>query len=74
MRRNSPTAPGLIVEGEADLESSRERLLAVLDRFVAGGEQRCTTHPHVFFGAMTPREWSTMMYKHLDHHLRQFGA
>lgn len=74
MRRNSPTAPVLIVGDKVDLEGSRARLLAVLDRFVAGGEQRCTTHPHAFFGAMKPREWSTMMYKHLDHHLRQFGA
>lgn len=74
MRRNSPTAPVLIVGDEVDLESSRKRFLEVLDRFVAGGELRCTKHPHAFFGAMTPKEWSTMMYKHLDHHLRQFGA
>jgi Protein of unknown function (DUF1569) len=74
MRRNSPSAPVLIVGDEMDLESSRTRLLGVLDRFVAGGEQRCTRHPHAFFGAMTPKEWSTIMYKHLDHHLRQFGA
>jgi Protein of unknown function (DUF1569) len=74
MRRNSPTAPVLIVEGDVDLESSRTRLLGVLDRFVAGGEQRCSQHPHAFFGALEPREWSTLMYKHLDHHLRQFSA
>ena len=74
MKRNSPTAPVLIVGDEVDLESSRARLSGALDRFVAGGEQRCTVHPHAFFGTMTPKEWSTMVYKHLDHHLRQFGA
>lgn len=74
MRRSSPTAPLLIVGGDVDLESSRTRLLGALDRFVAGGEQGCSTHPHAFFGALKPREWSTLMYKHLDHHLRQFGA
>jgi hypothetical protein len=74
MRRNSPTAPALIVAPEADLEGSRTRLLGALDRFAAGGEQRCTRYPHAFFGALKPSEWSTLMYKHLDHHLRQFGA
>ena len=74
MKRNSPTAPGLIVSPDADIESSRTRLLAVLDRFVDGGEQRCSDHPHAFFGRLKPSEWSTLMYKHLDHHLRQFGA
>ena len=32
------------------------------------------THPHSFFGRLTPEEWATLTYKHLDHHLRQFGA
>jgi len=74
MRRNSPTAPSLIVEDKGDLEGSRTRLLGALDRFVDGGEQGCSEHPHPFFGRLKPNEWSTLMYKHLDHHLRQFGA
>lgn len=74
MRRNSPTAPALIVAPDADLEGSRTRLLGALDRFAAGGEQRCTDYPHSFFGPLKPKEWSTLMYKHLDHHLRQFSA
>jgi hypothetical protein len=74
MRRNSPTAPVLIVAENPDLDASRARLLAVFDRFVAGGEAGCTTHPHAFFGSLKPSEWSKMMHKHLDHHLRQFGA
>jgi hypothetical protein len=74
MRRNSPTAPVLTVSGELDLDASRARLLAAFDRFVAGGEAECTTHPHVFFGSLQPLEWSKMMHKHLDHHLRQFSA
>ncbi len=74
MKRNSPTAPVLIVKDGADLEGSRTRLLGALDRFVAGGEKACSEHPHPFFGVLKPSEWSTLMYKHLDHHLRQFGA
>jgi hypothetical protein len=74
MRRDSPTAPFLIVSETPELDAARARLLAAFDRFVAGGEAGCTTHPHAFFGELTPAEWSKIMHKHLDHHLRQFGA
>ncbi len=50
------------------------RLYGLIDRFVAAGPKSCTTHPHSFFGPLTPEEWAILMYKHLDHHLRQFGV
>ena len=59
LRKNSPTAKSLIVADERDLGKERER---------------CTQNPHSFFGRMTPEEWAILMYKHLDHHLRQFGV
>lgn len=74
MRRNTPTIPSLIAEDGGDVDAAKSRLLAMLDRFVAGGEAGCTDHPHAFFGELTPAEWSKIMHKHLDHHLRQFGA
>jgi transposase InsO family protein len=74
MRRNSPTVKGLIVNDERDLATERGRLSGMIDRFAAAGSAGCTTHPHSFFGRLTPEEWSALMYKHLDHHLRQFGV
>jgi Protein of unknown function (DUF1569) len=74
MRRNSPTVKGLVVEDEQDLVTERERLRGLIDRFTAAGPAGCTTHPHSFFGRLTPQEWAILMYKHLDHHLRQFGV
>jgi hypothetical protein len=74
MRRNSPTVKGLVVQDERDLVTERERLCGLVDRFAATGPKGCTTHPHSFFGRLTPEEWATLMYKHLDHHLRQFGV
>jgi hypothetical protein len=74
MRRNSPTVEGLIVNDQRDLEIERERLRGQISRFVAGGPNGCTDHPHSFFGRLTPDEWAILMYKHLDHHLRQFGV
>jgi Protein of unknown function (DUF1569) len=74
MRRNAPTAKTLVVADERDLETERQRLCALIDRFSAGGPAKCTKHPHSFFGRLTPEEWAELMYKHLDHHLHQFGA
>ena len=74
MRRNSPTIPGFAVSDNRDLPVEREKLSRILDRFAAAGAAACTTHPHSFFGRLTPDEWSMWMYKHLDHHLRQFGV
>jgi len=74
MRKNSPTAKELIVPGERDLETERKRLAGLIDHFYATGPQACTAHPHAFFGPLLPDEWAILMYKHLDHHLRQFGV
>jgi hypothetical protein len=72
--RNSPTAKSLVVANDRDLEKECQRLCTLIDRFSKGGPQRCTKHPHTFFGDLTPDEWARLMYKHLDHHLRQFGV
>ncbi|WP_158945453.1 DUF1569 domain-containing protein [Granulicella sp. S190] len=74
MRKNSPTVPGLVVMEKCELEQERKRLCGLIDRLAAGGPQGCTSHPHSFFGRLTPEEWSAWMYKHLDHHLGQFGV
>lgn len=74
IRKNSPTAKSLIVADERDLNSERDHLSGLITKFAAGGSAVCTQHPHSFFGKMTPEEWAALMYKHLDHHLRQFGV
>jgi hypothetical protein len=73
-RRNSPTSKSLVVADDRDLAKEKDRLTAIIDRFAAGGPAVCTPHPHVFFGKLTTNEWAILQYKHLDHHLRQFGA
>ena len=74
LRKNTPTAPDLIIKDDCDLAKEQQRLCALIDRFAKSGPQGCTKHPHTFFGPLTPEEWATLMYKHVDHHLRQFGA
>lgn len=72
--KNSPTDKMLVIADQRDFAGEQERLKLKIRQFQQGGEAQCTRHPHPFFGALTPQQWSRGMYKHLDHHLRQFGV
>jgi hypothetical protein len=72
--RNAPTDKKLKISDPRDFLREQEQLKQRVRQFQAGGEAQCTKHPHPFFGALTAHEWATGMYKHLDHHLRQFGV
>lgn len=72
--KNSPTDPGFIVTGERDFEEEKLTLLTHVKAFAAGGAPGCTKHPNPFFGRLTPQEWARGQYRHLDHHLNQFGV
>jgi hypothetical protein len=74
LSRNSPTDPKLVVSDQRDFLREQEQLKAKVRQFHEGGEAQCTRHPHPFFGDLTAPQWARGMYKHLDHHLRQFGA
>jgi hypothetical protein len=72
--KDSPTDKQLVVSDQRDFLREQEQLKLKVRQFQGGGEAKCTRHPHPFFGTLTPQAWSRGMYKHLDHHLRQFGA
>lgn len=76
MRRNSPSSPELFLADPAqcDFERERTQLIATIDSFVSKGSAYCSQHPHPFFGSLKPEQWAILMYKHVDHHLRQFGV
>jgi Protein of unknown function (DUF1569) len=73
-RKNSPTFKEAVIAKSCEFQTEQARLLALVDRIGNGGVSVITKDPHPFFGAMTPDEWNTLQSKHLDHHLRQFGA
>jgi hypothetical protein len=76
IRRNSPSSPELFMADPTQCEFERERaqLIQAIDRLVTAGAAGCTQHPHPFFGPLKPQQWAILMYKHVDHHLRQFGV
>jgi hypothetical protein len=71
--RNMPTAPEFKVAGSGDIEKERQTLAGLVQRF-EGGPDVLTKKTHPFFGVLTPEQWDRLQWKHLDHHLRQFGA
>jgi len=72
--KNGPTGKELVVADQRDFARERDQLKVKVRQFYEGGEARCTRRPHPFFGSLTPQAWSRGMYKHLDHHLRQFAV
>lgn len=69
--KNLPTVQAFTVKHQPDFEDTKNKLIGKVTRFV---ENAITKNPHPFFGKMTLDEWSTGTWKHLDHHLRQFGV
>ncbi|MDX2191835.1 MAG: DUF1569 domain-containing protein [Gemmatimonadales bacterium] len=73
MPRNAPTVREIVERPARGLEEERVAFLALLERF--------PTHPfdtvptaHPLFGPLSRDDWGTLAWKHIDHHLRQFGV
>lgn len=73
-RKNSRTAPSFIVADERDFKTERDRLAAYIEQAHAEGRAGFEGRESHSFGPLTADEWSTLFYKHTDHHLTQFGV
>ena len=70
--KGAPTAPELVRRQADDWIAELVDLEAAIDRLAA--KSAAATWPdHPAFGTMTRRAWGTLVYRHTDHHLRQFG-
>lgn len=68
--RGLPTHPQYLETDERSFGDQRERLLRAIADFRAGDGGL----DHDLFGPMSADEVGWLAYKHLDHHLRQFGV
>ena len=73
-KRNLPTAPNFIIKDERDFEKEKQGLTGLINQFHNGGPDNVGRFPHPMFGTFTKEQWGKSMYKHLDHHLMQFGV
>lgn len=72
--RDMPTAPEFRVQDERDFAIEKANLIALLQRFQSRGAAGITKKPHPFFGPLSVEQWEALQWKHVDHHLRQFGV
>jgi len=72
--KNAPTAPELLARPPRAWPADVADLQALVDRFVARGGEATTWTDHPAFGRLSRRAWGVLVYRHMDHHLRQFGA
>jgi hypothetical protein len=73
-KKNSPTAPAFIIKGNRDFDQEKNRLVAYLNKTLALGEKYFDQKESLSFGTMNITEWNNLFYKHIDHHLSQFGV
>ena len=71
--KNLPTVKEFVVAGMRDFANEKEKLINYINRFATEGK---TIAPpvHPFFGKLSATEWAALMFKHTDHHLKQFGV
>jgi hypothetical protein len=73
-KKNSPTAPQFIMSDQKDFEAEKKRLVDFISKTQQLGEQHFDQKESHSFGVLNKTEWNNMFYKHLDHHLTQFGV
>lgn len=73
-KQNSPTGPDFKVTPDKNFEEEQSRLLSFLHKTQSLGGTYFEGKMSHSFGALTATEWNNLFYKHVDHHLRQFGV
>ena len=71
--RGAPTAPELLQPPSGDWPAAIEACRDLVRRFESEPASREWPR-HPAFGALSRRQWGALAYKHMDHHLRQFGV
>ena len=72
MGKNAPTSPYFIVsEIIGDVEAEKKKWIALINEYADFSNDEIE---HWFFGKMTKEQVGQFVYKHTDHHLRQFNS
>lgn len=72
--KNGKTAPAFIISNERDFETEKIKLIHFIRKTQEFGALEFNGKPSLSFGPLTDKEWNTLFYKHIDHHLTQFGV
>ncbi len=72
--KNGRTAPQFIITDEREFTTEKKRLIAFIVKTQELGGTYFDGKESHSFGKLTEQEWNNSFYKHLDHHLTQFGV
>lgn len=71
-KQGLPTDKSYITTGiSTDFNQEKQKLIELLNSF---SESSAILEKHPVFGKLTKEQWSKTTWKHLDHHLKQFGV
>ena len=70
VKQNIPTVPSFKVSGNGDVAAAKAEWINLIGEHA---ERESSGFVHPFFGKLTADQAGRMAYKHIDHHLRQFG-
>jgi len=70
-KHSLPTDKSFIITNPQEFEKEKQNLIDMVNSF---SESSMSGEAHPFFGKLTKEEWSKGTWKHLDHHLQQFGV
>lgn len=73
-KKNLRTAPAFLITDEKDFNEEKTRLINYITKTQQLGEAYFDGKESHSFGVLNKTEWNNMFYKHLDHHLGQFGV
>jgi len=73
-KKNSRTAKYLVMTLDFDFEKEKEALISNFKDAEEKGPTFFESKDSNGFGKLTAKEWSHMLYKHIDHHFSQFGV
>ena len=71
--RNGQTAPQFVIKDSKNFDLEKSRLIQHIEKTRELGESHFEQKESHSFGKLTATEWNNMFYKHLNHHLSQFG-
>ncbi|PIB35869.1 hypothetical protein BFP72_10920 [Reichenbachiella sp. 5M10] len=74
LKENQPTHPAFKITGQGDIVPLKNNWKTLLERYSTISPDELAGFLHPFFGAMTRDQIGQYVYKHTDHHLRQFKA
>ena len=72
--RNGRTAPQFIIADKREFDTEKKRLIDFINKTQELGDKYFESKESHSFGKLSSQEWNNSFYKHLDHHLTQFGV